>query len=460
MTSMLYQLGDTVMLHSLVGRADLNHRMATLVGWVDGRWNAVICGSISTLEEGVRLRPSNIAAKAADAFAFVPVCGRGMGCVATRDIEPGERLVAEAPLTTEGAGWPLLRESVAALSARDRETFFALAQDAVLFGTDAPKSIEGIVGTNGMPFYTEDGQLCGGVFPTIARFNHACDANCGERWNPRLRQRTVHAVRHVPAGTELMICYGFGSSTFAPQAVRARHLRAQFGFECKCSKCSLSGEALLASDRRATAIGTDGALLSRLLALSARDDLRTADPQVILGRLDTEFALMTGEYPDGWGCYGAERLLLTFVELCDYAALALRGPAGSDLSAASCRYFDAARRWAAEVTEATRVVAGIDHPASTVWSALLRPEVAHQPAAGEPESFTKRWIDAGLTPSPLVAWLREERGSLQRFCSAAAAADPVAQAAQWLAARDRGQGPAINSLGLLRREAGQAVTEG
>ena len=28
--------------------------------------------------------------------------GRGMGCVAARDIDRGERLVAEAPLTVEG----------------------------------------------------------------------------------------------------------------------------------------------------------------------------------------------------------------------------------------------------------------------------------------------------------------------------------------------------------------------
>lgn len=142
-------------------------------------------------------------------FEVVAIDGKGMGCVATRTVEIGERLLAEAPLTVEGEGHPSLAESVAALSDEDRTRFYALAHDTAIYGdnsqhVDAAESLEGIRGTNGIPYY-DRGELCGGIFAVASRFNHACDASAVYKWNSWARQLTVHAVRRIRPGEEICI---------------------------------------------------------------------------------------------------------------------------------------------------------------------------------------------------------------------------------------------------------------
>ena len=44
-------------------------------------------------------------------FAVVPIPGKGHGCRAVRDIECGERLIAESPLVQTGPGLPPLKHS-------------------------------------------------------------------------------------------------------------------------------------------------------------------------------------------------------------------------------------------------------------------------------------------------------------------------------------------------------------
>ena len=93
-------------------------------------------------------------------FTYETLEGRGLGVIAARDIEPGERLLAEAPLLVariDGAGIPLsvLQSSVDNLAAEDRAKFFELSQNA---GYGEAKTADGIAQTNGMHARASNGQ--------------------------------------------------------------------------------------------------------------------------------------------------------------------------------------------------------------------------------------------------------------------------------------------------------------
>jgi len=129
--------------------------------------------------------------------------------------------------------------------------------------------------------------------------------------------------------------------------------------------------------------------------------------------------------------------LLGFVEFLDLCssrvgslAVHSRHAAHAELQtlrAHAIAYRDAARQWAREARDVTRVVAGEDSPAFEVWSAALDPARGCwpvEPAKGsalppmedpgfwsgllQPSMatfgppFARRWVDAGLLSTPLA----------------------------------------------------------
>lgn len=72
--------------------------------------------------------------------------------------------------------------------------------------------------------------MSGGTF-----FNHSCEPNLVMRSSMADMGGAVafYAKRDIAAGTELTIAY----TNDAPLELRQMQLRAQYGFECKCSKC-------------------------------------------------------------------------------------------------------------------------------------------------------------------------------------------------------------------------------
>ena len=198
-------------------------------------------------------------------FAIVPIAGKGFGCVALRDIDAGERLYAEEALVVTGVGEPALEESVARLAPKDRERFFALAQNAERFGER--KTAEGIVATNAIPFRAGSRRL-GGLFATLSRLNHSCESNCVYKYNSNLGMLTCHASRPIRAHTEITFNYGFegenGASIYMGREGRRLRLRDAFGFDCTCEKCGLTGEGLRRSEANIAAIGDDRTLLAEL----------------------------------------------------------------------------------------------------------------------------------------------------------------------------------------------------
>ena len=262
---------------------------------------------------GVKLAPQPPQTHDDTAFLVVPIDGKGLGVIARRDIQLGERIFAEEPLVEQGPGYhPPLEKVVHALAPAERERFFALSQNERRFGNS--KSAAGIFATNGIPTHSDEHV---GLFPTIARFNHSCDSNACYKWSKRLGQLTVHATKRIAAGTEICVSYGFSCLR---REQRRRLLReASFGFECMCSKCSLRGLELQRSEERLALIGDKQALLAELRELSGFESLLSCDSAAVLRRLSEKYRLTQLECPEGH-LYDIDCFLQCLVEFCELAA--------------------------------------------------------------------------------------------------------------------------------------------
>ncbi|KAF3277924.1 hypothetical protein TWF970_004802 [Orbilia oligospora] len=72
-----------------------------------------------------------------------------------------------------------------------------------------------------------------GIFPESARLNHSCSPNVFHRYNPVINRLTVHALRDIEKGEELLTSY---IDICHPTVVR-RQILKHWGFRCRCSAC-------------------------------------------------------------------------------------------------------------------------------------------------------------------------------------------------------------------------------
>ncbi|KAJ6258806.1 hypothetical protein Dda_6860 [Drechslerella dactyloides] len=73
-----------------------------------------------------------------------------------------------------------------------------------------------------------------GVFPAAARLNHSCAPNVFHRYNPLIQRLTVHALRDIAPGEELLTSY---IDICHPTPAR-RSLLRHWGFKCNCTACT------------------------------------------------------------------------------------------------------------------------------------------------------------------------------------------------------------------------------
>lgn len=72
-----------------------------------------------------------------------------------------------------------------------------------------------------------------GMFPNAARLNHSCRPNVFHRFNTHLGRLTIHALRDIRPGEELLTSY---IDICAATPERRRVLR-HWGFKCLCTLC-------------------------------------------------------------------------------------------------------------------------------------------------------------------------------------------------------------------------------
>ena len=221
------------------------------------------------------------AAAAACPVQLRDVPGCGVGAFATRALKRGECILAELPLLEWRleAGQPVTKASlearVSTLSPMATEHFFALCQNAEHGDV---KTAYGIWLSNAFPTdgtnagtsktrAADAGRRSSAVYTTYCRLNHSCVPNVHGAWNATRRRQTMFALRDIERGEQLLVSYL--AVLDQPRDARRAELASSFGFECRCTRCLLSGASLARSDARqrrllqlrheiASAISVDG----------------------------------------------------------------------------------------------------------------------------------------------------------------------------------------------------------
>ncbi|KIL67916.1 hypothetical protein M378DRAFT_177150 [Amanita muscaria Koide BX008] len=202
-------------------------------------------------------------------FKLVDLPGKGKGLIATRDITQGELLVKErplfrVPLQTSSSPSQLIWASVQELDQSARKAFMNLSYVNLPKEADPQMHPEEVA----LAIFQTNAVSAGdavGIFPRMARLNHGCAAsfNSMYTWREDEGVLVVHALKNISKGQ----VPDFGCSnefhhdilTGAPdnpKAQRRAYLAERYGFECKCSVCSLPGELSRASDDRLSRMET------------------------------------------------------------------------------------------------------------------------------------------------------------------------------------------------------------
>ena len=177
-------------------------------------------------------------------FQVKDVPGKGKGLIACVDIAPGTRILSEKPLLT-AQSMPLnelekmLAARLKALPKASQRQFLSLHNN---FPGKFPFS--NTFRTNALPCGPDSPE--GGVYPTLCFINHSCIPNAHNSWNSKAEYETIHAVRPIRAGEEIVISYDQGG----PSNVRHTFLKEFFGFLCDCRGCARPSSELEESNTR------------------------------------------------------------------------------------------------------------------------------------------------------------------------------------------------------------------
>ena len=199
------------------------------------------------------------------------VPGKGVGCVAMKNIKKGTLVLRETPQLyfpeqKEGSSLDAYRENAEAviegftrMSRDDQRKYLELCNnfegdrgnwspgmnidfDAVMKATNNitfPTLCKGkalkvwsIYKTNGFP---------NGVFLKMSRFNHSCRPNAEWLWNEETKTQDVRVLRKVKEGEEITLAYTW---KWAREERRAE-LENYFNFNCRCEACDITEEEIL-----------------------------------------------------------------------------------------------------------------------------------------------------------------------------------------------------------------------
>nr|POF15350.1 set domain-containing protein 5 [Quercus suber] len=156
---------------------------------------------------------------------------KGLGMVSRVKISKGSRIIAEkCLLSTEETSIKALEPSLwvefDSLPNEKRSLYLSLCNSHPRISP-----MRGIFETNALPCGPDSDLRA--VFFGISRINHSCAANCHYNWNPHREIGTIHAMRDIPAGEELTICYVERGKS----KIRQKELKEAFGFDCGCELC-------------------------------------------------------------------------------------------------------------------------------------------------------------------------------------------------------------------------------
>ncbi|KAI0452834.1 hypothetical protein F5B21DRAFT_320070 [Xylaria acuta] len=222
--------------------------------------------------------------------------GKGLGCFATRDINPGETvLVAYTSITYyDSNSWNVRIDSLIDLYERldisDKRAWAALhgwynegvaevyqkrlarqRPDGTYLTQDQQEEYLHLFLAFDSNCFDTDAAIrdASVIYIEASRFNHSCDPNVVYECNTYADRWVGRASRHIATGEELTIAYIPGHGW---KEERRRNLERGWGFACACPKCTEGPDTYTASLERARDIvnGLDG---SRARPVAYEDDI-------------------------------------------------------------------------------------------------------------------------------------------------------------------------------------------
>lgn len=263
--------------------------------------------------------PGNLPLALPDTLVVSDAGKKGRGLFAKRALEPGERLLCEAPLV---CGAPAGRASILALTCvglaaqlsasllgvglldlrfRGVLLWVLLAAALVLAAQDLHRGCHLLIHVRGLRssdkalFYELCGSHSSRYWPVVTelrvfRFNavsdnssgclcagasfvnHSCAPNACFSWDEREGKHQVTAMRAIREGEEIMVSY---IDLWQSTAARQRSLRRNMYFDCLCTSCSAPSVVRRDSDRRRQLCAElERRLPQELLGLERKEALR------------------------------------------------------------------------------------------------------------------------------------------------------------------------------------------
>ena len=186
-------------------------------------------------------------------FLVRPSDAGGLGGFAARDFARGDLITEEAPLAHwRRSATESLHDVIAGLDRESREAFLELCAHGCGEGA---KTVEGIWASNAFSvpeasghadFVSNDASADPPelIFAHIARLNHCCRPNAHHTWDPSRGVKSVHALRDIAVGEEILLSYIGGATLLhVPRERRQAALHQTFGFVCACARCAAGDEA-------------------------------------------------------------------------------------------------------------------------------------------------------------------------------------------------------------------------
>ena len=203
-----------------------------------------------TEKEGPTLNPLWSNPQAGTLYERRDSPGKGHGLFATKPIERGTCVIAEAPLLRLGPMYysePDVENAFEQLPLASQRSFLSLASchnsSPCTWFDGTFSEPQSAAAANGRSVYTIYQTNCvdisghngpdSAIFETISRINHSCLPNCFFAWNSNLQKETVYAIRDIVEGEELFVAY---CDLVQGKAERKADLIG-YGFTCDCMAC-------------------------------------------------------------------------------------------------------------------------------------------------------------------------------------------------------------------------------
>jgi hypothetical protein len=179
------------------------------------------------------------------------VAGKGVGCIASKDIKKGSLILREIPaLFTDVRDGPVTIASgkkiigaFVEMSGEDQERYMTLynanygrnANDQWIWFNETSMGISKDQASEVLQIYCTN-SFHNGVCLKMSRFNHSCRSNAQYFWNVDTHTRDIRAMRKIKQGEEITVNYQEVHCT-ATKEERQTLLKKAWNFDCHCKAC-------------------------------------------------------------------------------------------------------------------------------------------------------------------------------------------------------------------------------